>query len=75
MNWLDVLERAGWTALQAAVATITMVPLLTDVAGWEGVAVAAATAAVAALVSFVKTLAQERLGVLETRSEMLEEGH
>ena len=68
-DWRDVLERAGWTAVQAAVASVTAVPLLTDAAGWEALVVASATAGVAALVSFIKTVAQERLGVLETRSD------
>lgn len=62
MDWENVLERAAWTFVQAAVSTVAVVPTVTDVAGWKAVGVAAATAGIAALVSMVKTLAQERLG-------------
>jgi len=74
-NWRDILERAAWTAVQAAVATVTTVPMLTDVAGWEALGVAAATAGVGAVLSFVKTIAQERLGMIETRSDMIVGDH
>lgn len=67
-NWQDIIERAVWTAVQAAVSVVTVVPLITDVAGWEAAGVAAASAAAASLLSFVKTLAQERLSVPETRA-------
>ena len=74
MNWYDILERAGWTFVQGAIGAVTTVPLVTDVEGWEALAVAAATGGVASLVSFIKTLAQERLGKFETRFDMVEGG-
>ena len=67
MNWYDILERAAWTFIQGAVGAITTVPLVTDTDGWAIVAVAAATGGVSALLSLLKTLAQERLGLIETR--------
>jgi hypothetical protein len=67
MNWHDILERAGWTFIQGAVGAITAVPLVTDISGWEAVGVAAATGGVSALLSLLKTMAQERLGIIETR--------
>lgn len=56
MDWKNVLERAGWTFLQAALASLVVVteydlPVLK----------AAALAGVAALLSFAKTVAQEQL--------------
>lgn len=74
MDWRDICERAVWTALQGGVGAITTVPLVTDVAGWEAVGIAAATAAVSSVLSFLKTLAQERLGVIETRASMMLDG-
>lgn len=71
MNWTDILERAAWTAVQGAIGAITVVPVVTDVDGWEALIVAAGTGAAASLVSFLKTLAQERLGKFETRSGMV----
>ena len=67
-NWKDVIERAIWTAVQSAVSVVTVVPLITDVEGWQAAGVAAASAAAASLLSFLKTLAQERLSVPETRA-------
>ena len=75
MNWHDILERAGWTFVQGALGAITAVPLVTDVAGWEAAGVAAATGGISAVVSFLKTLAQERLGRFETRADMVLPGH
>ena len=71
MNWYDILERAGWTFVQGALGAATVVPVVTDIAGWEAFGVAAATGGISAVVSFLKTLAQERLSKFETRSEYL----
>ncbi len=73
-DWKDIAERAGWTAVQAGLGAIVTVPLLTDVDGWETAALAAGTAAVGAVLSFIKTLAQEQLGVIETRPSHIEAG-
>jgi cyanate permease len=73
-DWKDIAERAGWTAVQAGLGAIVTVPLLTDVEGWETALLAAGTAAVGALLSFGKTLAQEQLGVIETRPSHIEAG-
>jgi hypothetical protein len=68
VNWTDILERAGWTFVQGALGSIATVPLITDLAGWEALAVAAASGGIASVVSFLKTLAQERLDVPDTRA-------
>lgn len=68
MNWHDIFERAAWTFIQGALGAITAVPLVTDVQGLEAVGVAAATGGVGALVSGLKTVAQERLGRFDTRA-------
>ena len=68
MNWHDILERAVWTFVQGALGAITAVPLVTDVAGWSVLGVAAATGGVSALLSLLKTVAQERLKRFDTRA-------
>lgn len=75
MDWRDILERALWTAVQSGLATLTTVPLITDADGWESAAVAAGTAGLGAALSFIKTVAQERLGRWETRASMILGGH
>lgn len=68
MNWYDILERAAWTAVQGALGAVTAIPLLTDTHGWSVLGLAAATGAMGALFSFLKTMAQERLSGLDTRA-------
>ena len=80
MNWRDITERAAWTAVQAGVASVPVSQVAAAISGGEidalaQVGLAALGAASAALISFVKTLAQERLGVLVTRHDMIEDGH
>lgn len=70
MNWKDILERAAWTFVQGALGAITILPLLTDLQGWEALGIAAATGGLSSLLSFVKTLAQERLGLVDTRARL-----
>lgn len=70
MNWQDVFERAGWTFVQGALGAVTAIPIVTDVEGWAAVGVAAVTGGISSLVSFVKTVAQERLIVPETRAHV-----
>ena len=66
-NWRDVFERAVWTFVQGAVAVVTAVPLITDIEGWAALGVAAVSGGVAAVLSFLKTFAQERLALPDTR--------
>ena len=68
MNWHDILERAAWTFVQGAVGAVTAVPLVTDVEGWSVLGVAAATGGVSAVLSLLKTVAQERLKRFDTRT-------
>lgn len=70
MNWLDVVERGIWTFVQGAIGTVAVVPVVTDIAAWEAVGVAALTGGISALISFVKTIAQERLAFPDTRAEI-----
>jgi hypothetical protein len=80
MNWKDILERASWTALQAGLAAIPVAQLTAaftegvDITTIQQLALVGLGAAVGAFVSFIKTVAQERLGVLETRSNMIQAG-
>lgn len=76
MNWHDILERAAWTAVQAGVAAVPVAQVSAAIAGGEidalaQLGLAALGAGSAALISFIKTLAQERLGAIETRKEFL----
>lgn len=57
MNWKNVIERAVWTWVQAFGAALIVVDVST--------ARDAALAGVAALVSFVKNVAAERLAALD----------
>jgi len=72
MNWADIAERAGWTAVQGAlsalpVAQVTAAITEADISGLEQLGLAALGGAVAAGLSFIKTVAQERLAKLDTR--------
>jgi len=67
MNWNDILERAGWTFVQAFVGTFGAISLISDLSEIAGAADAAAAAGLSAVLSFVKTVAQERLAIPETR--------
>lgn len=64
MDWFNILERAGWTAVQAAIASITAVPLVTDIEGWQTLSIVGISSGISALLSFIKTVAQERLETL-----------
>lgn len=71
-DWNDVIERGLWTAVQAFVGAITTTELAQavadiDISGMQAIALSGAGAGVAALVSFIKTVAQERLTRLDTR--------
>lgn len=68
MDWKDILERAAWTFVQAAIGTVTALPLFTDIDGWAAVGAAAGAAGLSAVLSFLKTVAQERLGRFDTRA-------
>lgn len=51
-KWLDLLDRAGWTAIQAA-AGATVAYLATDSIGWEEALVFIGTATLAAVCKVV----------------------
>jgi hypothetical protein len=59
VNWGNIIMRAVWTFMEGALATITILPYITDHTGWVNVANGAIAGGLAALFSFVKTLAQE----------------
>ena len=59
MNWRNIVVRALWTFFQGAVGTVTVLPYITDDTGWQNVANGAIAGGLAALLSFLKTLAQE----------------
>lgn len=72
-NWHDILERGVWTAVQAFTGSIVATPIAATIAGLdvsslEAIALSALGASVAAVLSFLKTLAQERLSVPDTRA-------
>lgn len=69
MDWKNILERAAWTAVQAAVAAVpvaqlTAVILGGDVSSLQQLVLSGVSAAVGAALSFLKTVAQERLAQL-----------
>ena len=61
VNWGNVLSRAAWTFAQGALGAVVVLPYISDVNGWKSLASGAAAGGVAALISFLKTLAQESL--------------
>jgi hypothetical protein len=65
MDWKNIGERAGWTFVQSAIGTVTVLPLLTDIEGLAAVGLAAATAGVSSVLSLLKTVATQRLSELE----------
>ncbi len=73
INWKDVLERAAWTAAQAFLGAVPPSQVVAaietaDVSQLEAFGLSAAAAAIAAVLSFAKTIAQEKLGVFDTRA-------
>lgn len=72
-NWHDIIERAAWTAVQAFAGAIPSAALIeaiseVDLSTLETLALAGFGAAGSALLSFVKTLAQEKLRFRDTRA-------
>lgn len=62
MDWKDILTRAAKTFIQAALATLVIVPPLTDVEAWGIAGLAAANAGVAAVISLLQNVAGEKFG-------------
>jgi len=60
MNWKNILERAAWTFLQGFLGVFS-VGVISDLDALKATGVAALGAGIAALLSFVKTVAQEKL--------------
>lgn len=65
MDWKNILTRAAWTFVQAALSTFVAVEVAFDVASIKAALVASAVAGGAALLSFVKTVAAEQLAKLQ----------
>ena len=60
MNWWNIAERALQTAWQAFLAAWPVGAAFTDLSAWKIAGAAAASAAIAAVLSAVKTYAQEK---------------
>ena len=66
MNWTNILERAGWTAVQGGLSAIPVAQVTAaisdvDISSMEQLALVGLGGAVASLLSFIKTVAQARL--------------
>lgn len=61
IDWGNVLSRAAWTAVQAFLGAFAMANI-SSLAEVKSAAVAAGAAAIAALVSFIKTILVEKFG-------------
>lgn len=61
MNWKNILSRAAWTFVQAALTTFTAIEIVFDVESIKAALIASAVAGGSALLSFIKTIAQEAL--------------
>lgn len=66
MNWRNILSRAGWAALWAAIsaAPITEISLAVtngDLPGLKRLGLSALAAGIAAALSFIKTIAAEKM--------------
>ena len=61
MDWKNILSRAAWTFVQAALATFAAVEIAFNADSFKGALVAAGVAGGAAVLSFLKTIAQEQL--------------
>jgi len=61
LNWYDILERAGWTFVQSFLGAFPIAGIGTDLAAWKAAALSGLAAGVAALISFVKNVAKQRL--------------
>ena len=62
MNWLNILERAGWTFLEAfLVALPATISADMDGAAWKSVLLSAACAGISAVKTFVIELLKSRI--------------
>lgn len=71
-DWKNVLSRAGWTAIQAFVGSIPTAAFIeaiteADLTTLETLAFAGIAAAGSSILSFIKTLSQERLAALSQK--------
>ncbi len=65
MNWHDIWERAGWTAIEVVLPTVPVGSLIFSAAAWKVTWTTALIAGVAFAVSVVKNLVkQHREGTL-----------
>jgi hypothetical protein len=60
-DWHDILERAGWTAAQAALAALPPGFILTNIGGWKVAGLAGITAGFGFLLSAAKNLVRQQL--------------
>lgn len=66
MNWRNILSRAGWAALWAAIsaapiAEISLAVANADLPGLKRLGLSALAAGIAAVLSFIKTVAAEKM--------------
>ena len=63
MNWLNILERAGWTFLEAfLVALPATISADMDGAAWKSVLLSAACAGISAVKTFIIELLKDKVG-------------
>ncbi len=67
MNWKDIFERMVWTFVQAFAASLVVGAIRTD---GVDLLIDAYVAGSAAALSFIKTVAQERIKTLDTRQNI-----
>jgi hypothetical protein len=70
MNLYNILERAFWAFIEAAAATFIAVEVVFDLETLQSAAFAAAVAGGSAVLSMLKTVAQERLVVLAVKRDL-----
>jgi len=62
-KWLDLLDRVGWTAIQAAAAAVIVILTTSDGMGWED---GAKFVGVAVVVAFCKVIVGQNTGTDDT---------
>jgi hypothetical protein len=65
MNWTNILERAAWTLVEGFIIGIPATLTLSDLPDLQAIMVGSLLAGALAVVSFIKTVAQERLEQLK----------
>ena len=65
LTWDEILFRALWTFVQSSLATITVLPVVTDTAGWELIAQGGLIGGVSGLISLMQRIAARQLSTVE----------